>query len=67
MSEAVVCFLPKVEESAASGEAYAGAGELARLIGRASTPLAGVVADGNLIGILQETGTIGGIMNNERL
>ena len=45
MSETVVCFLLKVEEGAASGEAYTDSGDLARLIGRASTPLAGVVAN----------------------
>ena len=54
MSETGVCFLLKVEEGAASGEAYTDSGDLARLIGRAWPPLAGVVADGTLIGILQE-------------
>jgi hypothetical protein len=45
MSETIVCFLLKFEEGAASGEAYTDSGDLARLIGRASTPLAGVVAN----------------------
>ena len=56
MSETGVCFLLKVEEGAASGEAYTDSGDLARLIGRASPSLAGVVADGTLIGFVQEQG-----------
>src|SRR5215831_6204980 len=45
MSETVVCVLLKVEEGAANGEVYTDSGDLARLIGRASTPLAGVAAN----------------------
>ena len=40
MSETVVCFLLKVEEGAASGEAYTDSGDLARLLWQVRWPMA---------------------------